>query len=146
VALRDARGRMRGCIGQFEAWQPLADDVRANARTAAFGDPRFPPLRADEWPRVRLTVSVLGPLLPVAASSEPQACAALRPGIDGVVLAWHGQRTTLLPEMWARHPAPAQFVAALKRKAGMDADFWAPDLQLSRYTVAAYTDRSTSPA
>jgi hypothetical protein len=48
--------------------------------------------------------------------------------------------------MWARHPAPAQFVAALKRKAGMDADFWAPDLQLSRYTVAAYTDRSPSAA
>jgi hypothetical protein len=145
VSLRDPTGRMRGCIGQLDAWQPLADDVRANARTAAFGDPRFSPLRADEWPRVQVTVSVLGPLLPVAANTEAETRAALQPGVDGVVLSWQGQRATLLPEMWAQHPAPAQFLAALKRKAGMDADFWTPDLRLSRYGVTVYSDRSTAP-
>ena len=41
-------GKLRGCIGSLEAWRPLAEDVRANARAAAFRDPRFPPLRPDE--------------------------------------------------------------------------------------------------
>ena len=33
-------GRLRGCIGSLEAWRPLLEDVRANARHAAFRDPR----------------------------------------------------------------------------------------------------------
>jgi hypothetical protein len=35
-------------------------------------------------------------------------------------------------------PAPAAFMAALKRKAGLAADFWAPDIQLARYRVRSF--------
>lgn len=34
-------GRLRGCIGTLEARRPLGEDVAANARAAAFRDPRF---------------------------------------------------------------------------------------------------------
>ena len=37
-------GKLRGCIGSLEPWRPLVEDVRSNARAAAFRDPRFPPL------------------------------------------------------------------------------------------------------
>src|SRR5713226_8569546 len=42
-------GLLRCCIGTLEARRPLGVDVRANAVAAAFGDPRFPRLVADEF-------------------------------------------------------------------------------------------------
>ena len=42
-------GELRGCIGSLQAHRPLLDDVRANARAAAFLDSRFPPLTRDEF-------------------------------------------------------------------------------------------------
>ena len=59
----------------------------------------------------------------------------LRPGVDGVILAWRGRRATFLPQVWAELPEPEDFCAALWRKAGLPAGFWAEDLRLSRYTV-----------
>jgi len=41
----------------------------------------------------------------------------LRPGVDGVVLAWRGRRATFLPQVWESLAEPRDFIAALKRKA-----------------------------
>jgi AMMECR1 domain-containing protein len=38
------QGELRGCIGSFQAYRPLDQDVRENARAAAFRDRRFAPL------------------------------------------------------------------------------------------------------
>ena len=43
------RGQLRGCIGTLQAYRPLGEDVYENARAAAFRDPRFAPLNADEF-------------------------------------------------------------------------------------------------
>jgi AMMECR1 domain-containing protein len=71
----------------------------------------------------------------VPARNEAEALAAMRPGVDGLVISWRGQRGTLLPQVWQQLPAPAAFLAALKHKAGLRADFWAPDVQLQRFEV-----------
>ena len=85
-------GRLRGCIGSVRARRPLADDVRANARAAALSDPRFPPLTAGELPATRIEVSLLSAAVPLAAASEVEALAALRPGIDGIILEIAGDK------------------------------------------------------
>lgn len=128
-------GELRGCIGSLRAWRPLSEDVRANAVTAALGDPRFSPLESGELPRVRLEVSLLSPLEPVECSDEAALLRRLRPGVDGLMLEHEGHRGTFLPAVWRELPEPAQFVRQLKRKAGLDPDFWAPEVQVSRYTV-----------
>jgi AmmeMemoRadiSam system protein B/AmmeMemoRadiSam system protein A len=145
VTLHDADGQLRGCVGRLEASRALGDDVRANARAAAFHDNRFAPLRAREWDGLQVEVSLLDEPEPLAVRSEAEALAALRPGVDGVVLEWHGARATFLPQMWEQLPHPARFVAALKRKAGLPADFWAADVQLSRYRVRSFGDARTHP-
>ena len=38
-------GRLRGCIGTLEAYQPLANDVQEHALAAAFRDHRFSPVQ-----------------------------------------------------------------------------------------------------
>ena len=93
-------GRLRGCIGSLEAWRPLADDVAANARAAAFHDPRFAPLDAAEFARVRVEVSVLSASEPMDVRSEADALARLRPGTDGVILRAGSHRATFLASLY----------------------------------------------
>jgi AmmeMemoRadiSam system protein A len=135
------RGDLRGCVGSLEAHRPLRDDVRENARAAAFRDNRFPPLAREELPEVSFEVSLLSPprLLP-ATAKESEMLARLRPGIDGVVLDLHGQRATFLPQVWEQIPEPRDFLAQLKRKAGLRPDFWSRDLRLSVYSVEKWKE------
>ena len=55
---------LRGCIGLLEPVMPLALAVIRMAWAAAFEDRRFPPLRAEEVPLLKLDISVLGALSP----------------------------------------------------------------------------------
>ena len=138
-------GELRGCIGTLVAEHPLEDDVRHRALGAAFHDTRFEPVTAEEWPALSVEVSVLGAPQPLPVASEAEACLRLRPGIDGVLLAWRGHRATFLPQVWAQLPRPADFLAALKRKAGLAADFWAPDVRVSVYRVQKFSEPQARP-
>lgn len=128
-------GDLRGCIGTLEAHRPLGLDVRENAVAAAFRDPRFMPLSHAELDEIRVEVSLLSPAEPLAAVDERAALAALRPNVDGVVFEYGQARSTFLPQVWEQLPEPAEFLAHLKRKAGLPADFWSEQVRLSRYTV-----------
>ncbi|HEY0665961.1 MAG TPA: AmmeMemoRadiSam system protein A [Gallionella sp.] len=127
--------QLHGCIGSLQAYRPLIDDVRENAVAAAFYDPRFPPLSKEEFPRTLIEVSLLSKQESIRFSSEQDALAQLNPGLDGVVLEFGDHRATYLPQVWAQLPDPSAFIAQLKTKAGLPADFWSPDIRLSHYTV-----------
>ena len=131
-------GELRGCIGSIEAHHALGEDVARNARAAAYRDPRFPPVSGEEIPRLQVEVSVLSPREPLPATSERDAIAQLRPGVDGVCLDYGDMRSTFLPQVWESLPEPGEFLGELKRKAGLPRDFWHPQLRLSRYTVDKY--------
>lgn len=135
-------GQLRGCIGSLEAHRPLGRDLEANAQAAAFRDPRFPPLTEEELDRTRVEVSILTPPEPMTFSDEADALAQLRPGIDGVIFrsGWH--RSTFLPQVWEQLPDPHQFMAKLKMKAGLAADYWSDEVKLFRYTVEKYKEAS----
>ena len=134
-------GRLRGCIGRLEAGEhSLDEDVRRNARRAAFEDPRFAPLAAAEWEGLSVGVSLLGPLEPIPARTEDDALRLLRPREDGVVLDWRGRRATFLPQVWAQMADASEFLSALKHKAGLPAGFWHADVTLSRYRVLEFGD------
>jgi AmmeMemoRadiSam system protein B/AmmeMemoRadiSam system protein A len=134
------QGELRGCIGTLEAHRPLGLDVRENALAAAFRDPRFMPLTREEFDDIRVEVSVLSPSEAMAVASEAHALAALRPGIDGVVFEYGHYRSTFLPQVWEQLPEPAEFLAHLKRKAGLSMDFWSDSVRLSRYTVSKWKE------
>ena len=133
-------GELRGCIGTVEAWRTLADDVRANALAAAFRDPRFSPLRARELAHLAIEVSVLNPSERMPERQEEALAAALRPGVDGVVLECNRHRATFLPQVWAQLPRPQDFLRALKCKAGLGESFWSDEVRVSRYTVEKFTE------
>lgn len=134
-------GQLRGCIGSLEAQRELRDDVRSNAVSAAFRDPRFPPLTPEEFADTQVEVSLLSPQSPITFESEADALEQLRPGIDGVVLEYGSRRSTFLPQVWEQLPQPQKFLAHLKAKAGLPAEFWDTGIRLSRYSVMKWKER-----
>jgi AmmeMemoRadiSam system protein A len=133
-------GQLRGCIGSLEAYRPLAIDVAENALAAAFSDPRFPPLTGDELERTRVEVSLLAAAEPMHFADEADALAQLRPGVDGVILTRGRQRATFLPQVWESLTRPQQFIAQLKLKAGLPADYWDGQITLARYGVQKWKE------
>lgn len=131
-------GALRGCLGTLQAWRPVIDDVRANARAAALRDPRFPPVTPGELAALEIEVAELGAPRDFEVASEAAACARLRPGRDGVILRHRDRQATFLPKVWEKLPDPAAFLAALKRKAGFQHDHWDREIRLWRYTVRAW--------
>ena len=129
----EIRGMLRGCCGSFDAAQPLALGVAANAHRSAFEDPRFPPVSRTELPDLEIEVSVLGPPDAFPASSRQALLARLRPGIDGLVLREGGHHATFLPDVWSTLPDPADFFDALLQKAGLPRSYWSPALRFERY-------------
>ncbi|MDO8464399.1 MAG: AmmeMemoRadiSam system protein B [Gallionella sp.] len=134
-------GQLRGCIGSLEAHRPLAEDVRRNAVASAFQDPRFAPLTAEEFADVAVEVSLLTPAQPMQFRDELDALTQLRPNVDGVIFEYGAYRSTFLPQVWENLAQPRQFLAMLKRKAGLPDDFWAEGIKLSRYTVEKWSEK-----
>jgi len=136
--------QLRGCIGSLEAWRSVEEDVRANARAAAFRDPRFMPLHRDEFFRIHVEVSLLTPPVPLPCQSEEEAMSQLRPHVDGVIFSYRDARSTFLPQVWESLPNPQDFLFQLKCKAGLPGDFWAPEVRLYRYEVRKWKETAAA--
>ncbi len=134
------QGELRGCIGTLEAHRALRDDVKSNAISAAFHDPRFAPLHPYELARIRVEVSLLSPPQPMSFRDEADVLAQLRPHEDGIVLEYGLRRSTFLPQVWEQLPQPRDFMARLKQKAGLLPHFWAEGIKLSRYSVQKWQE------
>lgn len=131
---------LRGCIGHLEAMQPLVVDVAENAFAAAFLDSRFAPIDTNEWRSVKLHIAVLSQPVPLEFENEHELLAQLRPGKDGLILTDGPHRGTFLPTVWESLPEPRDFLAHLKRKAGLAANHWSEHLTIARYDTEQFGD------
>lgn len=126
-------GHLRGCIGSLQAVRPLGEDAAANARAAAFADPRFPKLSAEEWPRCTVELSMLSAPKTIRFAEEADLLASIEPRVDGLILEHEGKRATFLPQVWESLPERERFLLELKHKAGI-----APEIPLRRCRVRRY--------
>lgn len=147
VTLTQHPDRLRGCIGTIEPDAPLALAVADSAHGAAFRDPRFPQLAADELACTGIQISVLTPMEPLAADSRQALLAQLQAGEDGLLLQDGRYQSTFLPTVWEQLPAPESFLDHLLEKAGLPADHWSAGLRFHRYQTVCFSDsRSQAPA
>lgn len=112
-------GRLRGCIGYIEGVKPLAEAIVDNALAAAFRDPRFAPVAANELDDLEIEISALTPLRAVGGWRDIQVPR------HGVVLVRGHHRSVFLPQVaaeqgWNRDTMLSQ----LALKAGLPADAW----------------------
>ena len=83
---------LRGCVGTLEpTYGDTALEIIENAIAAAFRDPRFAPVCADEMADLSISVDILKPLEPVAGIDD------LNPMRYGVVVRNGERRGLLLP-------------------------------------------------
>ncbi|WP_031434141.1 AmmeMemoRadiSam system protein A [Methylomarinum vadi] len=129
---------LRGCIGMLEAVFPLAEDVAENAFSAAFKDPRFPPVQKSEIDDLEIHISILSEPEPISFSSEEDLLAQIRPNVDGLILEEGHRRGTFLPSVWEMLPDKKQFLRHLKNKAGLPADYWSDTVKVYRYTTEMF--------
>ncbi len=138
------QGGLRGCIGSLEAHRPLGEDVSHNARAAALSDPRFPALTREELASTRVEVSLLSTPKALAFADHADLIAQLRPGEDGLILECGEARGTFLPQVWDSLPEPEQFVAELKRKAGLSPDVSTAKCRIQRYRVLKWKEEAAA--
>jgi AmmeMemoRadiSam system protein A len=84
---------LRGCIGRMTASLPLIETVHVMAREAAFGDPRFPPLKPGELEQCHIEISALSPM---SVCPDPQL---VKVGVHGLYLIRGGRSGVLLPQV-----------------------------------------------
>ncbi len=113
------RGELRGCIGYITGLKPLLQAVLDNSYNAAFQDPRFGPVTADELPAITIEISVLTEPVPVKSVEDIQV------GRDGLIMVRGSYRGLLLPQVpveqgWDRKT----FLDQTSLKAGLPAGAW----------------------
>ena len=132
---------LRGCIGTLTGREPLLDGVRTHALNAAFHDPRFRPLTAEELGRVTIEVSVLTEPQPLIYDGADDLIAKLRPNVDGIILRKGYASATFLPQVWEQLPKPEAFLSHLCLKAGLSADAWRKgQLEVQTYQVQYFEE------
>jgi AmmeMemoRadiSam system protein A len=118
VTLRRA-GQLRGCIGTLAPEGDLARMVPRFALRAAFEDPRYPGLTAEELTGCTIEISVLTPPRPVERPEDVVV------GRDGLIIELGARRGLLLPQVateWGFDRVT--FLAEVSRKAGLPPDAW----------------------
>jgi len=138
----EVAGDLNGCIGSVVPKEPLGVAVPDLAWRAAYADPRLPPLTADEYPSLEIKLSIIGPVEPVAAGFEAELAAALRPGVDGVLIRRGSEGATFLPAVWAKLPEPVTFLRHLTAKAGLRPGHWPRGMEAWRYQTTDYRRRA----
>ncbi|MCJ2166292.1 AmmeMemoRadiSam system protein A [Pseudodesulfovibrio sp. S3-i] len=112
-------GHLRGCIGNIKGTGELFRTIWEMAQSAAFRDPRFPPLNEQEFNAVEYEISILSPL---EACPDPEL---VEVGRHGLIMSRDGHSGLLLPQVpvewqWDR----ATFLAQTCIKAGLPRNAW----------------------
>ncbi len=135
VTLRKG-GDLRGCIGYLAGIGTLSSMIAELARSAAFTDPRFPPLEPDELDECTIEISLL---------TEPEMIESLDDFVlsrDGIYMILGQRRAVFLPQVadetgWTKE----EMLSALAMKAGLMEDAWKdPDAEFLTFQAEVFDE------
>ncbi|GAB4379986.1 MAG: AmmeMemoRadiSam system protein A [Calditrichia bacterium] len=130
-------GRLRGCIGYIEGVKPLYQTIMEMAKSAAFNDPRFPPVKKNEVKHLEIEISVLSPIKQI---DNPEI---IEVGKHGLIIQRGYYRGLLLPQVatewgWDRE----EFLQQTCFKAGLPGDAWKdPDTKIFIFTAEIFSEK-----
>jgi MEMO1 family protein len=134
------KGQLRGCVGYTEAMEPLYKTVRDTATMAAFRDPRFMPVSAEELPQLEYEISVLSPLRRVRDIHEIDI------GQHGLLMINGDRAGLLLPQVPVeQHWDRTKFLEQTCIKAGMPPECWKDEeTDIFRFTALVFDEHHMS--
>lgn len=130
-------GRLRGCIGTFNAVEPLWKNVTQMAAAAATGDPRFYPMQEPDLAEFELEISILSPMRRVGNVAEIEV------GRHGLYIEKGSYRGVLLPQVateygWDR----LTFLRQTCLKAGLPPEAWeADDCRIQLFSAEVFGEK-----
>ncbi|MBC7120157.1 MAG: TIGR00296 family protein [Candidatus Methanosuratus sp.] len=139
------RGRsLRGCIGYPLPHLPLAEATVDSALSAAFNDPRFPPVERKELDTIVFEVSILTPPVLVNAESPKDLPSQIKVGRDGLIVESGYYSGLLLPQVPVEYGWDEEtFLSECCMKAGLPPDAWlSRKTTLYRFTAEIFAESS----
>lgn len=136
VTLKKA-GRLRGCLGGFEAKESIWQAVADMAVAASTSDPRFPPVTQEELEDITIEISLLSPLKKIKLIEE------IKLGKHGVYLKQGNLTGTFLPQVaqegnWNKDSFLGEICA---QKMGLKKDCYLdPATEIFVYTVDSFSE------
>jgi len=136
VTLKE-RGELRGCIGLIEARYPLYEVIAEMAEKSAMCDPRFEPVRGEEFENLQIEISILSPLQKIDSVDEVEI------GRHGLVIEKGFYRGLLLPQVatennWTRE----EFLEYTCMKAGLDKESYKlPEVSLYVFSAEVFGEK-----
>lgn len=125
-------GNLRGCIGTvLPVRENLAEEIMANAVSAAKNDPRFLPVTGEELADLVITVDVLSPMERIRSVDD------LDPKIYGVFVRCGSRSGLLLPDLEGVDTVDEQINIA-RHKAGIAEN---EPVELYRFKVTRYREK-----
>jgi AmmeMemoRadiSam system protein A len=119
-------------VGYVFPVAPLYRGVVETARAAASEDTRFDPVRREEAPNLKISLSILSTLSPVEANQ-------VEIGRHGLVVSMAGRRGLLLPQVPVEHEWDrVTFLEQTCRKAGLPLDAWRMGATLEAFTAEVF--------
>lgn len=133
------RGRLRGCIGNFQSELPLFKEVAAMARASAIRDPRFYPMKEEDLDDFSIEISVLSPLKKIDEIEQ------IVIGQHGIYLEKGYYRGVLLPQVATEHHWDRlTFLKQTCLKAGLAAEAWkAEDCEIYIFSAQVFSEAET---
>jgi len=123
---------LRGCIGNCVPKARLFETVTEMTEAAASRDPRVRPVSKKELGEIRIDITVLSPLVPLA---DPLSVVVV--GEHGLYIAAGGKRGVLLPQVATQYGWDSKtFLEQTCLKAGLRKNAWQDsDAQVSGFTA-----------
>ena len=143
VTLHDKKLLLRGCIGFPMPVYPLNMAVVEAARSAAFHDPRFPPVEEDEMDDIIIEISVLTLPEEIKVKHPNDYLDSIKIGEDGLIIDGRLGSGLLLPQVATENNFNAQtFLNCLCQKAGMGFYCW-KDLgnKISKFQAIVFNEK-----
>lgn len=118
-------GRLRGCIGYVEPVFPLCETIIRAAQSAAFEDPRFPPLQKEEYKHIQVEISVLTLPELIEVEKIDDYLNKIKIGEDGLIIRGRFGSGLLLPQVFTEYKCdPRTALQMTCEKAGLPMDAW----------------------
>ncbi len=139
---RHPDGLLRGCIGYPMPFLPLRQALAQAALSAAFDDPRFPPVAAAELGHLIVEVSVLTVPVPVDAVGAEAIARSVRVGRDGLIVEAGGRSGLLLPQVAPEQGWSAEeFLDGTCEKADLPRGAWRdPRIRIRRFEAEVFAE------
>lgn len=131
---------LRGSMGSILPTRPLLDDIIYNAKSAAFQDTRFTPLKTSEYLQSSLELSLLTQAKELSYTCLDDIKKQVHIGNDGLIIILGNKQASLLPQAWLELDTFEEFFSYLLQEADLEKDDISQHPQILSFQVEKQID------